>query len=84
MADHFSMLHKDKSDDGGDHCLDVQGAWKWEKTGGSQGEALIWNSEYCTTLEQDGLISKEEVLSYKVSVALVSINHKKRREQIGW
>ena len=49
-----------------------------------QGEALIWNSEYCTTLEQDGLISKEEVLSYKVSVALVSINHKKRREQIGW
>ena len=35
-----------------------------------QGEALIWNSEYCTTLEQDGLISKEEVLSYKVSVAL--------------
>lgn len=36
MAGHFSMLHKDKSDDGGDHCLDVQGAWKWEKTGGSQ------------------------------------------------
>lgn len=47
-----------------------------------QGEALIWNSEYCTTLEQDGLISKEEVLSYRVSVALVSINHEKRADSL--